>query len=205
MSGVEVEVIKLGGSLVSRRDFVPAVCEWLEQQQASRPEDHRVLLVGGGPLVETLRQLDALRAISASDAHWRAIELMQVTGRMVAGWLPAMEVVESFCDLRRRCAQPGQTLLLPERFLMDDEPNLEGDVLEEGWHVTSDSIAARLAICLGAARLRLIKSRRPAAAEANDWALAAQNGLVDRFFPRLAQRICHVSCDLLPSTTHFGD
>jgi 5-(aminomethyl)-3-furanmethanol phosphate kinase len=83
-------------------------------------------------------------------------------------------------------------------FVREVEPMLPGTVLEVGWHVTSDSIAARLAICLGDARLRLLKSRPPTAAEAVDWACAARGRLVDAFFPCLANHLRSASCETLP-------
>ncbi len=188
MGRCDVEVVKVGGSLIGRQDFVPALRTWLRGRVVSDPNCHLVLVVGGGPLVDALRVLDHARPLATADAHWRAVELMEVTGRVVAAWFSEFVVADTFADLTARCTRPGVTLWLPLDFLQNDEPTLGGTVLEMGWHVTSDSIAARMAICLAAPRLRLLKSRLAVGREARNWAVAAEGGLVDAFFRAWAHR-----------------
>lgn len=193
-----IEVAKIGGSLLTRGDFVPAIRHWLDARIQMQPGGHRVLLVGGGPLVDALRQLDGSTPLDDSDAHWRAIELMQIAGRIVGSWLPEWTAVESYDKLRRRTSKPGISLFFSEAFLLSTEPELPGRTLPTGWHVTSDSIAARLAICLGARRLLLLKSRGATPGERSHWDQAVAGGLVDAFFPHLAGLLPEVCFETLP-------
>src|SRR5690606_28099411 len=97
----------------------------------------------------------------------------------------------------------------PRRFL-DAEDRAAADPLPHRWDVTSDSIAARLAVRLGAVRLVLLKST--AAPPGLDRPGAAALGLVDPPFPhrwavpsdsiaaRLAVRLGAVRLVLLKST-----
>lgn len=202
MSKAPLEVIKVGGSLVTRDDFAPALRNWLAVHSAERPGRRRVLLVGGGPLVDALRGLDAVQRMPAAFSHWLAIDLMETTGRIVANLLPELEVTSDY-QLIGESSSPGATwLLLATQFLHDAEPHLPGERLPWGWHVTSDSIAARLAAVLEADRLTLLKSSPPPGSGTHDgWRRAAAAGWVDAFFPLAAAEVKSVCWANLPVTT----
>ena len=73
MSAPSIQVVKIGGSLVSRPDFVPVLRQWLARKQQSEPQSHFVLVVGGGPLDAAVdRELDGIvRKAMAPDAEAR--------------------------------------------------------------------------------------------------------------------------------------
>ncbi|MGI9456746.1 MAG: hypothetical protein ACR2NU_09300 [Aeoliella sp.] len=199
MSTSIIEVVKVGGSLVGQPDFVPALQNWLLDRSRQHSNFHQVLVVGGGPFVAALRQLDAGRPMTDEFTHWKAIELMETIGRVIGHWMPELTVTEEFDTLRRRCDAPGTTLLLATTFLRNIEPSLPGTPLPAGWCVTSDSIAARLAIALNAPILTLLKSVVvDAKAIDGDWRLAVELGLVDEFFPTAIQGLRQVAFDTLP-------
>lgn len=81
---------------------------------------------------------------------------------------------------------------------------MPGSTLPVGWQVTSDSIAARLAICLGADRLVLLKSREAMPGERSDWAQAVAGGLVDGCFPTFAAKLPEVRLETLPPLSPHG-
>src|SRR5690606_36745333 len=112
---------KIGGSLLARDDFVSSLRHWLAQSRDTFPPVHRVLLVGGGPLVDVLRGLDARCPLPTATAHWRAIELMDFTGQLVADWFPDLPPVSDFAVLQERCQTSGTTLFLAGRFLRERE------------------------------------------------------------------------------------
>jgi aspartokinase-like uncharacterized kinase len=62
--------------------------------------------------------------------------------------------------------------------------------LPHTWETTSDSIAARVAVCLGADELVLLKSVTPKSGE--NLETLAKLGLVDKFFPHAANMLCNV-------------
>lgn len=185
----EIEVVKIGGSLLSRNDFVPALQQTWLRLQTAEPGRHFVLLVGGGELVDVLRKLDEKFILSPGVAHQLAIELMQVAGTVVATCLSGLHSTGDWGELKRRLAAPGATLFLAGEFLRSHEPQLRGTKLPVDWQATSDSIAARLCLCLGATQLRLVKSRAATGEELANLSVAAHSGLVDSCLPALAETL----------------
>ena len=187
MSSIEVEVVKIGGSLLRSPHCAYKLNRFLANCSAANPNVHYVLLTGGGALVDSLRAIDRENSLPTESSHWRAIELMEVAARVAVDWLPGIRIVKCLQELRERIQEPGATIFVATSFLREEEPKMPGEKLEIGWHVTSDSIAARLAFCLGTGRLTLLKSV-PLGDDVTvaDWGDAAERGLVDGFFSRLA-------------------
>lgn len=171
-TAISPTVIKFGGSLLGRTSW---------------PDDLRTLLagfagpttivVGGGAVVEGLRAIDAASPRPAAVMHQLAIEAMGVTARLVAeaAGLPL-------------AAAPA----LAERAVVLDAAAWlssvdRGNELPVGWHVTSDSIAAAVAVDAAAA-LVLAKSVPPSAS-ADDLASLAREGWVDDHFPVAAAHV----------------
>lgn len=168
------EVIKIGGSLLAEPGAMRLVRDWLE---ATRQEDAtRLLLAGGGPVVEGLRVIDAANQLSQEASHWAAIRLMDANTRLLGEWFPGTQVFESL-----ELMTPGDNAFLCHNWLLNKEPQAQGERLAVGWSITSDSIAARIATVLDA-RLTVLKHtvkttyRSPVE--------AASAGVVDREFPR---------------------
>lgn len=185
MSANRICVAKIGGSLLSSEQLPQRLAQWLTDETAAHGLTHYVLVVGGGALVEVVRRLDAQHDLDEAAAHWICIELMDVTARLVAAMLPEVPLEDDFQSLQQRCADPGATILRPSRFLRQLEPHQPGTRLPADWSVTSDSIAARLAIVLEAAELVLVKSSLPLAAISSDVTQLAAAGYVDAFLPNL--------------------
>lgn len=176
-TAISTRVIKLGGSLFDMPTLRPRFAAWL----AAQPPTRNVVVVGGGTLVDAIRDIDRRQQLGDSTAHWLAIEVMSVTARMAAALLelPIVERVAALDD-----ATVSTTILDVRHFLREEEPQLPGTRLPHGWQVTSDSIAARAAVAIGAVELVLLKSKSPA----GDASLAslAQAGYVDPWFTQAA-------------------
>ena len=178
-------VIKLGGSLLT----LPRLAERLRSvvdQVATKP----LLIVGGGEVADVVRRWDAAHRLSASAAHWLAVQAMDFNGRLLENLLPESIVVTS----HQQAAKAWQTGKLPllnvGKWLATDELRSQ-DSLPHSWDVTSDSIAAKIAIRFRAAGLLLLKSIDCPASD-SDWRQA-----VDVYFPRLAQGISQLAwCNL---------
>ena len=88
--------------------------------------------------------------------------------------------VEQKDDIERVLASDGVPIWLPTEMVTGDEN------IKRSWDVTSDSLAAWLATCLGASRLLLVKSVEV------DNALPVQElvrqGIVDASFPEYVQQ-----------------
>jgi aspartokinase-like uncharacterized kinase len=187
-------VIKLGGSLLDFEWLVPRLRAWLAAQSPMSS----VMLVGGGKLADAIRDAYRVHSLGEEAAHWLCIRLLGITAELVAKILPEAMVLNDFDEL---LAKRGTTQLVvfdPERFLRE-EASLVGRFcagpiapLPHCWDVTSDSIAARVAVLLRADELVLLKSRLPDRAATLQQATDA--GYVDRYFPIAAATLPQVRC-----------
>jgi aspartokinase-like uncharacterized kinase len=144
----------------------------------------RPLLVvpGGGALADAVRAVTDRHEIGDGASHWMAILAMDQMAVLLADLAPSARVVGEPREIAAVVAQGRLAILAPFAWLRSEDP------LPQGWHVTSDSLAAWIAGALGAERLVLLKS---VAGVVQDGVLreraepreAVQAGLVDDYFP----------------------
>ena len=161
-------VIKFGGSLLVR----PA---WRDELRSLVADSNgpTTIVIGGGPLVDGLRAIDAAGPCSAEVMHRAAIDAMGITARLAAEAASLKLAAEPACDERAVVLDVAAWLSLAGRY----------DDLPVGWHVTSDSIAAAVATACGAA-LVLAKSVPPPPPQCTgSLASLAREGWVDDHFP----------------------
>jgi aspartokinase-like uncharacterized kinase len=169
-----VIVVKVGGSLFDH----PALGAGLRAYVASLTPAEVLLVPGGGPVADAVRELDRVHALGEEASHWLALRSLSVTADLLKELL-ARE------DGR---AEPGRSqddrlrLLDPFAFALEDESR--PGALPHSWSVTTDSIAARAAVVFRAGRLVLLKSVD--VPPDTPWPEAAAKGWVDAHFPRVA-------------------
>jgi aspartokinase-like uncharacterized kinase len=163
-------VIKIGGSLLRRPDWPDAIATLLADQPSP------LIVVGGGPVVDGLRSIDAASQRPASLMHQLAIDAMTLTARIVADSLGLPLVGDSAAPLG----------------VLEAAAWLEtaAEKLPVGWHVTSDSIAAVVAARTGRSLL-LAKSVPPPHPE-GDLGRLANSGWIDAWFPRAASGLTEI-------------
>lgn len=181
MSRTLIRVVKIGGSLFDLPDLAPKIRSWLAAQTPA----HHILIAGGGPLVDQLRELNQRKPIHETAAHWMCIDLMTVTAHLLHQWLPEIPLIEDDRLLCQRVGDRACTIFGVAPWMRASEHRLPGYRLPASWDVTSDSIAARLSLVLGADELVFIKSKIPHAYRTSDIAHLADEGIVDRLFPQL--------------------
>ena len=198
---IQRRVIKLGGSLLDLDDLVPRLRTWLAAQQPMPS----VMLVGGGRLADAIRDAYAVHSLGEEAAHWLCIRLLGVTAELLAKLLPEATLVRESGELFVAEATRRLVVFDPEQFLREEASLIErysvGGIapLPHSWDVTSDSIAARLAVLPHTGELVLLKSSLPS----NTATLrqAADAGYVDRYFPTAAADLPRVRCVSLRSDT----
>jgi aspartokinase-like uncharacterized kinase len=182
-------VIKLGGSLLDLRDLIVRLRTWVARQSVAQ----NYLVVGGGERVEAVRQVRDRWDDQA--AHWHCLELMDRNARDVGEVWPGAVVQQRWSEIMAPCRPelptPPVTLLLAARLLRHLPPGLKprGE-LPAGWHVTSDSVAAYLAILLEADELVLLKSTSAQRPTPVQW---AADTFVDAYFPQLAGHLPRIA------------
>ena len=144
-----IEVVaKVGGSL-SRGANLRALCLLLAKLGCER----RLLVVpGGGPFADTVRDCDGRYALSDAASHWMAILAMDQFGYLLSDLIPRSKPARD-ADAARQIALSGRVpVLMPFDLLRRTDP------FPHSWMVTSDSISAWVAELVQAPKLVLLKS-----------------------------------------------
>ncbi|MBI1901213.1 MAG: hypothetical protein HYS13_08900 [Planctomycetia bacterium] len=183
-------VIKLGGSLLDYPTWADQFRAWRAKQQ----EAVDLVVVGGGRLVEAVRETDRELALGDEISHWLAIKLMSHQARHVLEIL-GLTAMENDLNAIRAISRAGLYVADPWPIVRADENADDGGLLPHSWDVTSDSIAARIAQLWPADELVLLKSARPKC-DAKDAAALAAAGFVDGHFPRVAAGLSWRVADL---------
>ncbi|TWU21596.1 Amino acid kinase family protein [Novipirellula galeiformis] len=155
-------VIKIGGSLMTHEDLVEQLPRWLDaiaqEDRCDAGPTETLLIVGGGNLIEAIREWDRLRPSDLVKTHWRCIELLQHTFEIIGEWFPSWPQIDSrhgFDDtLKNGFSNTVPTLVAVRSFYT---PEHDGG-LPQDWRTTSDSLAGMLANESAADELVLLKS-----------------------------------------------
>jgi aspartokinase-like uncharacterized kinase len=140
--------VKVGGGLAEVEGGLAAACAALEAAARRHPV---VVVPGGGPFADAVRDFDRRHGLSADAAHWMAILAMDQYAWALAERIAQGVVVESAGEVGAALAAGRIPVLAPAAWMR------AADVLPHSWDATSDSVAAFLAGALGAAALVLIK------------------------------------------------
>jgi 5-(aminomethyl)-3-furanmethanol phosphate kinase len=180
-----ITVIKVGGSLLRWPELPTRLAEFLQ----SRSNERLALVVGGGAVVDEIRQLDSVHQFGDSIAHRLAIRALDLTARLLESMIFGLEVVDDAVDRDRVWSRSCIAILAPGRFMEQDAER--PDALAQDWSITSDSIAARVAERWSAQELILLKSASlPVNAGCEE---AAKLGLIDSRFPEVSRQLPRVS------------
>lgn len=163
-------VAKVGGSLFDLPDLRDRLTQWIRSQ--SYP--HILLVPGGGNGAEVVRQFDELHQIGSEASHWLAVRVLTVNAHFL-GELLGVPVVAT-------ATNNPIAVVDPHAFCAADERNPGS--LPHNWDVTSDSIAARIAIVFNA-NLALLKSVN--LPPNLTWPEASAQGFVDLAFSDLCR------------------
>jgi len=166
-------VVKVGGSLFDLPHLGADLKRWLD---CLAPPT--LIVPGGGPLIDALRELDQRHKLGEETCHWLALRAMSLNAFFLSKVLDNAEVIMDLSGWQAATAKGRLAILDAFPFAVEDE-GLAG-CLPHHWAVTSDSIAARAASVFGALTLVLLKS--VAMPKDASWAEAERNGIVDPYF-----------------------
>jgi aspartokinase-like uncharacterized kinase len=170
-----IDALNRIGSLPQCGDAVPPIggqvlscisAPHAKLRHSARP----ILLVipGGGPFADAVRSVDAQFTPGSDASHWMAILAMDQYAHLLVARTTRSTLVDDPTVAGAVCATGRLPVLAPYRWLRKTDP------LPHSWDVTSDSIAAWLALDAGAPELILVK------------ATTDPNGqLTDPYLPRL--------------------
>jgi len=180
-------VIKLGGSLFDDCQVVQALRRWLDVKTPAI----KLVIVGGGGLVEQIRHWDTTHHLTERQSHRLALAAMSVTANLLHDLYPEATLISRLTEIER--CEPRPIVIFDIWPHWDLLPCLAN--LPESWQVTSDSIAATIANELQA-ELTLLKSCLPEPPYTVENTTA--QGYTDSYFPVAARGVEKVQCvDLL--------
>jgi aspartokinase-like uncharacterized kinase len=189
-------IVKIGGSLLTRDDLVPSVNHWLAHQAPAE----NVVIVGGGALIDAIRQLDAVRPGDGATVHWRCIELLGTTFQIAADWFPGWDQVKTRETFLRGVefgfSSSRPTIINVGAFYHANATQK----LPLDWRTTTDSIAVLLGNLSHADEVTLLKSCF-VDPEMSVQQLA-RDGIIDEAVPGISRRFETLRVVQLPAVEH---
>lgn len=141
-------MVKVGGGLLAAPGALAHVGDTLARVARGRPV---VVVPGGGPFADAVRDFERRFGLSADAGHWMALLAMDQYAHVLAERIPDAELAEDAGGIGAVLGRGRTAVLAPYRWLRN------ADVLPHGWEATSDSVAAFVAGALDASRLLLVK------------------------------------------------
>ncbi len=189
-----IRVLKLGGSLLRQSGWPTQLEGWLAEQPGVAVN---LLIVGGGEMINAMRELSGVHPLDTAAMHWRCVRLLHATFQIAAELLPSWRQIVTtgeFVQHRGWGDVQGNFLLAVDAFY-----HPQGELrLPENWDTTTDTIAAALAQLTRATELVLLKSCSVAKQQA--WSELASRGVVDRAFPTVAANVPRIRLIQLTTT-----
>ncbi len=155
-------VVKLGGSLLGTAEL-PL---WLSA--LGKSSDGRIVIVpGGGVFADAVRQAQQTAGFDDAAAHQLAVLAMDQYARVLVALHPSLVTAGTELEIAERSWQHRAIVWLPSTMVLADE------TIAKNWDVTSDSLAAWLAMRLKAKHLVLVKAVEDEGCDLVDKAFAA--------------------------------
>ena len=169
-AGYSPVAVKIGGSLACSEHLG----DWLSACRAACLP--LAIVPGGGPFADAVRSAQTRMGLGDAASHRMALLAMAQYGEALASLAPGF-VTASSQDEIHRALDSGQ---IPVWIPLDILSGADG--VEESWDVTSDTLAAWLAVRLGSKTLVLVK-HEPLPENSLTFEEMADAGLIDRALP----------------------
>ncbi|MFL5327750.1 MAG: hypothetical protein ACJ8C4_02445 [Gemmataceae bacterium] len=167
---MSLTIAKVGGSLFDLPDLAQRLSGWVDKQHGQI-----VLVPGGGSLVAAIRRMDHLHGFGDECAHWLALRAMTLNAHML------VKLISPSALIHQRAECKGTKVNILDAFAFCTVH----DLLPHSWDVTSDSIAAQVALTFEADALVLLKSASPPGPVAT-W---SANGYCDPWFSQMVEPV----------------
>jgi aspartokinase-like uncharacterized kinase len=157
-----------------------SLSDWLDLLAVAKGRSV-VLVPGGGAFLTAVREVQDSWRVEESLAHRMALLAMEQYGLMLHGLCPSLHLADSVSGISNGLRAGRTTVWLPSRTVAG-----RPDLVRQ-WAMGTDSLAAWLAVELGADRLALVGSGEGVSGPMDAVALVRE-GLVDMAFPLWCRR-----------------
>ena len=192
---MSIAVLKLGGSLLDLSDLSVRIQSVFANLNGDRP----LLICGGGNAADIVRRWHQCFRLDEERSHWLALVAIRLNQQLLLDLLPKLELVANRAAAESVWQRDRVPLLDLAEFMRTEEASLDvHEWLPHTWEVTSDSLAAWVALRWPASQLVLLKSIDwPFDEQVVSHRLVAERGLVDAYFPTIARNLptirwCHL-------------
>lgn len=149
-----IRIIKVGGSLFDIADLGDRI----RQAIAPLSPANNVLIAGGGAFTDVIAKAQTHHDLSDEETHWLCIKALGVTASLLKAFLPEAKLTNQPLELADS-AEPSLWILDSEQLLKSETASEVVRQLPRDWTVTTDSIAAAVAVELQVTELMLLKSK----------------------------------------------
>ena len=123
-------VVKLGGGVLAHPPALDRALDLIVKSARSR---RLVVVPGGGPFADAVRQTDTRIGLSDAAAHWMAMLAMDQYAHLLASRFGGCHSGDSASEIDAALDAGSVPVLAPSRWLQEADP------LPHSWDVTSDS------------------------------------------------------------------
>jgi aspartokinase-like uncharacterized kinase len=141
-------VVRVGGGLLAAVEDFEAILAEIAESSVRVP---LLVVPGGGPFADTVRDVDDRLSLPDDATHWMAVLAMDQYAHLIVSRLPRGKLVLRPNEIDAALDERYVPVLAPYRWIREADP------LPHSWDVTSDSISAWVAAQVGASRLVLVK------------------------------------------------
>ena len=139
-----MHIVKLGGSLYHTAELK----SWLALLSDYSLHDSVVIVPGGGPFADMVRQAQTIHQFDDHHAHHMALLAMAQYGLLLHALMPTALTIHT----------PAEVPVTPQLAIwLPDDQLLKADEIRQNWQITSDSLALWFAQQLPNSKLSLIK------------------------------------------------
>jgi aspartokinase-like uncharacterized kinase len=146
----DLTIVKLGGSLA----LEPHLRRWLTM--LARCPGRSIVVPGGGPFADQVRRTQVVMGFDDRAAHHMALLAMEQFGVAICNLEPTLAPAFSSRCFHQILSEGRTPVWMATKMALE-----ASDRIPPTWQITSDSLAAWLAGCVGARRVMLVKHGAP--------------------------------------------
>jgi aspartokinase-like uncharacterized kinase len=146
----DLTIVKLGGSLA----LEPHLRGWLTM--LARCPGRSIVVPGGGPFADQVRRTQVVMGFDDRAAHHMALLAMEQFGAAICNLEPRLTPAFSLRCLHQILSEGRTPVWMATKMALE-----ASDRIPATWRVTSDSLSAWLAGCVGSRRVMLVKHGAP--------------------------------------------
>lgn len=174
----DLTVLKIGGSFINDHNLknLKVIIKIIKKAIKKGGKHKLIIVTGGGRAADLVRDYDRQINLKDKSSHFAAITAMELNSYLISDYFNSYSFFSTDFSIFKKL-----NIFMPLNYYRKFDP------LPYSWNVSSDSIALELSQRLNADNLFLIKQRTIKTNFKIKTKSAADNELIDNYFPKLYQ------------------